>query len=68
MAKAHSKALDQTIEVGRFIGTIRGEQPGPSVIFLSGMPNAFTFVLRTVWIIPTLSEYPILITAYPLVP
>jgi predicted deacylase len=37
MTKVFSKALDQSIEVERMIGHIRGEQPGPTMIFLGGM-------------------------------
>ena len=37
MIKVYSKALDQSIEVDRLIGQIRGEQPGPTIIFLGGM-------------------------------
>jgi predicted deacylase len=37
MIKVYSKALDQSIEVDRMIGQIRGEQPGPTIIFLGGM-------------------------------
>ena len=37
MIKVYSKALDQYAEVGRMIGHVRGEQPGPTMIFLGGM-------------------------------
>jgi predicted deacylase len=37
MTKVYSKALDQSIEVDRIIGHIRGELPWPTMIFLGGM-------------------------------
>ena len=37
MTKVYSKALDQTIEVDRLIGKIKGSQPGPTLIFTAGI-------------------------------
>lgn len=37
MTKVYSKALDQSIEVNRMIGHMRGELPGPTMIFLGGI-------------------------------
>ncbi|MCP4459525.1 MAG: aspartoacylase [Cytophagales bacterium] len=37
MTKVYSKALDQTIEVGRVIGHIKGIQSGPTLIFTGGI-------------------------------
>ncbi|EMR01496.1 succinylglutamate desuccinylase/aspartoacylase family protein [Cesiribacter andamanensis] len=37
MAKVYSKALDQTLEVDRYIGRLEGTLPGPSVVFTAGM-------------------------------
>lgn len=37
MTKVYSKALEQYIEVDRMIGHIRGDLPGPTMIFLGGM-------------------------------
>lgn len=37
MAKVTSKALNQTLKIGRYIGKIRGEEPGPSIIFIAGI-------------------------------
>ena len=51
MTKVYSKALDQSIEVDRIIGHIRGEQPGPTLIFLGGMhgnESSGVFALRKV--------------------
>ncbi len=37
MINVHSKALERTIEVDRIIGHIRGEQPGPTLVFIGGI-------------------------------
>lgn len=37
MAKIYSKALKKYIDVGRFIGQIRGGLPGPTLIFVGGV-------------------------------
>lgn len=37
MTKVHSKALDKTIEVDRFIGQLEGDIPGPTLIFIGGI-------------------------------
>lgn len=37
MVKVYSKALNDTVEVNRLIGHIKGEQSGPVVIFLGGI-------------------------------
>lgn len=37
MAKVYSKALDQTLEVDRIIGHIKGSLPGPTLIFTAGI-------------------------------
>lgn len=37
MTKVYSKALNQSIEVDRYIGKIKGEEPGPSIIFIAGI-------------------------------
>lgn len=35
--KIYSKALDQEIDVGRIIGHIKGQKPGPTVVFLGSI-------------------------------
>lgn len=35
--KVYSKALNETISVSRIIGHIKGEQPGPTIIFTGGI-------------------------------
>ena len=37
MAKIYSKALKKSIDVGRFIGQIKGGLPGPTLIFIGGV-------------------------------
>lgn len=37
MVKVYSKALEQTIETGRYIGKLEGAQPGPSLVFTAGL-------------------------------
>jgi predicted deacylase len=37
MTKVFSKALNETIEVDRIIGEIKGTQPGPTLIFTAGI-------------------------------
>ena len=37
MTKVFSKALNQTIEISRIIGKIKGSQPGPTLIFTAGI-------------------------------
>lgn len=37
MTNVHSKALEQTIHVERIIGHIKGEEPGPTLIFMGGI-------------------------------
>lgn len=37
MTKVYSKALDQSIEVGRIIGKINGSKSGPTIIFTAGI-------------------------------
>jgi len=37
MITVHSKALDQSIEVDRMIGHIKGTKPGPTLIFMGGV-------------------------------
>ena len=37
MTKVFSKALNETIEVSRIIGEIKGTQPGPTLIFTAGI-------------------------------
>ncbi len=37
MTKVFSKALNETIEVNRIIGEIKGNQPGPTLIFTAGI-------------------------------
>ena len=37
MIKVHSKATNQTIEVDRYIGKIKGAEKGASIIFLAGI-------------------------------
>lgn len=51
MAKLYSKALDKHIEVERIIGSIKGKEAGPTLIFTGGIhgnePSGI-FALRTV--------------------
>lgn len=37
MPKVNSKVLQQDIEINRMIGHIKGEQPGPTLIFIGGI-------------------------------
>ncbi len=51
MAKIYSKALQQSLEVDRIIGHIRGSQPGPTLVFIGGIHGnepAGVFALKRV--------------------
>jgi hypothetical protein len=51
MTKVYSKALNKSLEIGRYIGLLRGRQPGPSLIFTAGMHGnepSGVFALRRV--------------------
>ncbi|NHF57740.1 aspartoacylase [Flavobacteriaceae bacterium TP-CH-4] len=37
MAKAYSKALKKSIELKRILGKVRGDEDGPTIIFIAGM-------------------------------
>ena len=37
MTKVHSKALNKTIETERIIGHIKGDEPGPTLVFMGGI-------------------------------
>ncbi len=37
MSKVYSKALEKSLDISRIIGKIEGNQPGPTVIFMSGI-------------------------------
>ncbi|PKV51860.1 succinylglutamate desuccinylase [Aquimarina sp. MAR_2010_214] len=51
MVQVYSKALDQSIETERIIGSIKGSQSGPTLIFIAGIHGnepAGIFALRNV--------------------
>jgi len=57
MAKITSKATGETIDVGRLIGSVRGKEPGPTVIFTGGIhgnePSGVFALKRAVSILET---------------
>lgn len=58
MAKIKSKATGESIEVGRLIGSTKGNQPGPTIIFTGGIHGnepSGVFALKKV--LKTLEEY-----------
>lgn len=51
MINVHSKALEKSIEIDRIIGHVKGEKPGPSLIFMAGIHGnepAGVFALRRI--------------------
>lgn len=51
MVNVYSKAFDRSIQIDRIIGHIKGEQPGPTIVFIAGIHGnepSGVFALNTI--------------------
>lgn len=67
MSKVYSRALDETLEIGRIIDYLKGEKEGPTVVFFAGIHGnepAGIFALKHVMRELKLQQRPILGEVY----
>ncbi|PWL39379.1 aspartoacylase [Flagellimonas aquimarina] len=67
MSKVYSNALNETLEIGRIIGHLKGEKDGPTVVFFAGIHGnepAGIFALKHVMRELKLQQRPILGQVY----